>query len=459
MQQTTTEQWTRASMLHQCQHCCVTRSHPSVHDLVPLSLRKLTPGTAHERLWGALGLQSSPASTRGPRALRREVPCAAHVLLMCCSCAAHVLLMCCRAGWHAVRGRAQPPAPGKDAEAERQPAPAVSGAVWARASLSGASWQLLQRSRRLACGHAHARFDAAGVGAHQPPFTGGHPAVHGFRAIPHSCTTGAAPPAHPGPGPSPTLNPDPAALTRARAGMSPPTTWTWRRCAAWRRRLTTLRGRCSSSPTTGGWGHQGGKEGRTWGWAPMGHQSAFSGVCACRGVWGGFAGAPIAQADMTLVLIKTMNDMALRIAAGWNALRNAYAAWRLCACASTSRPPSPRGTRSWFLDRMCTHILAFEDNSQAVWFPGNFSEYEEDRLVGCLGGASRGRGREAPSISWATGLPASFLHAVAHARTHARLDAPSSPNAHPAGGGAPARSTPPASSSGAWPTCSHTLAS
>jgi len=28
---------------------------------------------------------------------------------------------------------------------------------------------------------------------------------------------------------------------------------------------------------------------------------------------------------------------------------------------------------------MATHILAFEDNSQAVWFEGNFSEYEEDR--------------------------------------------------------------------------------
>ncbi|KAF5834104.1 putative ATP-binding component of ABC transporter [Dunaliella salina] len=33
----------------------------------------------------------------------------------------------------------------------------------------------------------------------------------------------------------------------------------------------------------------------------------------------------------------------------------------------------------WFLDRMATHILAFEDNSTAVWFEGNFSEYEEDR--------------------------------------------------------------------------------
>jgi ATP-binding cassette ChvD family protein len=30
----------------------------------------------------------------------------------------------------------------------------------------------------------------------------------------------------------------------------------------------------------------------------------------------------------------------------------------------------------WFLDRICTHILAFEGNSQVRWFEGNFSEYE-----------------------------------------------------------------------------------
>ncbi|MBF0491411.1 MAG: energy-dependent translational throttle protein EttA [Deltaproteobacteria bacterium] len=35
----------------------------------------------------------------------------------------------------------------------------------------------------------------------------------------------------------------------------------------------------------------------------------------------------------------------------------------------------------WFLDRIATHILAFEGNSQVVWFDGNFSEYEEDRHI------------------------------------------------------------------------------
>ncbi|MBP7865498.1 MAG: energy-dependent translational throttle protein EttA [Acidobacteria bacterium] len=33
----------------------------------------------------------------------------------------------------------------------------------------------------------------------------------------------------------------------------------------------------------------------------------------------------------------------------------------------------------WFLDRLATHILAFEGESRAVWFPGNYSDYEADR--------------------------------------------------------------------------------
>ena len=32
----------------------------------------------------------------------------------------------------------------------------------------------------------------------------------------------------------------------------------------------------------------------------------------------------------------------------------------------------------WFLDRICTHILAFEGDSQARLFLGNWSDYEED---------------------------------------------------------------------------------
>ena len=33
----------------------------------------------------------------------------------------------------------------------------------------------------------------------------------------------------------------------------------------------------------------------------------------------------------------------------------------------------------WFLDRVCTHMLAFEGNSNVEWFEGSYSEYTEDR--------------------------------------------------------------------------------
>ena len=33
----------------------------------------------------------------------------------------------------------------------------------------------------------------------------------------------------------------------------------------------------------------------------------------------------------------------------------------------------------WFLDRIATHMLAFEGDSHVEWFQGNFQEYEEDK--------------------------------------------------------------------------------
>jgi len=33
----------------------------------------------------------------------------------------------------------------------------------------------------------------------------------------------------------------------------------------------------------------------------------------------------------------------------------------------------------WFLDRIATHILAFEGESKVVWFEGNFADYEADK--------------------------------------------------------------------------------
>jgi ATP-binding cassette ChvD family protein len=35
----------------------------------------------------------------------------------------------------------------------------------------------------------------------------------------------------------------------------------------------------------------------------------------------------------------------------------------------------------WFIDRLATHILAFEDNSEVVFFEGNFSDYEEAKIA------------------------------------------------------------------------------
>jgi len=33
----------------------------------------------------------------------------------------------------------------------------------------------------------------------------------------------------------------------------------------------------------------------------------------------------------------------------------------------------------WFLDRIATHILAFEGDSHVEFFPGNYQEYETDK--------------------------------------------------------------------------------
>ena len=33
----------------------------------------------------------------------------------------------------------------------------------------------------------------------------------------------------------------------------------------------------------------------------------------------------------------------------------------------------------WFLDRIATHILAFEGDSQVIWYEGNWQAYEADR--------------------------------------------------------------------------------
>jgi ATP-binding cassette ChvD family protein len=53
------------------------------------------------------------------------------------------------------------------------------------------------------------------------------------------------------------------------------------------------------------------------------------------------------------------------------ALEEALVAWSGCAMVTSHD--------RWFLDRIATHILAFEGDSQVSWFEGNFQEYEDHR--------------------------------------------------------------------------------
>jgi energy-coupling factor transporter ATP-binding protein EcfA2 len=45
----------------------------------------------------------------------------------------------------------------------------------------------------------------------------------------------------------------------------------------------------------------------------------------------------------------------------------------------------------WFLDRVATHVLAFEGDSQVTWFEGNFEAYEEHRHASCSARPPTGR--------------------------------------------------------------------
>ena len=46
----------------------------------------------------------------------------------------------------------------------------------------------------------------------------------------------------------------------------------------------------------------------------------------------------------------------------------------------------------WFLDRIATHIMAFEGNGQVIWFEGNYSDYGEDKRKRLGSGADKGDG-------------------------------------------------------------------
>ena len=53
------------------------------------------------------------------------------------------------------------------------------------------------------------------------------------------------------------------------------------------------------------------------------------------------------------------------------ALEEALVGWSGCAMITSHD--------RWFLDRIATHILAFEGDSQVTWFEGNYQEYEDHR--------------------------------------------------------------------------------
>jgi ABC-type Mn2+/Zn2+ transport system ATPase subunit len=71
----------------------------------------------------------------------------------------------------------------------------------------------------------------------------------------------------------------------------------------------------------------------------------------------------------------------------------------------------------WFLDRIATHILAFEGDSQVTWFEGNYADYEADRhrrlgaaRRSCLSSLRTYRAKKQPGPSSRARRPATRRH-------------------------------------------------
>jgi ATPase subunit of ABC transporter with duplicated ATPase domains len=82
-----------------------------------------------------------------------------------------------------------------------------------------------------------------------------------------------------------------------------------------------------------------------------------------------FLALALKQAGNLLLLDEPTNDLDVNTI---RALENALANFAGCAVVISHD--------RYFLDRVCTHILAFEGDSKVRWFDGNFSEYEEKRI-------------------------------------------------------------------------------
>lgn len=79
-------------------------------------------------------------------------------------------------------------------------------------------------------------------------------------------------------------------------------------------------------------------------------------------------GMMLKQAGNVLLLDEPTNDLDVTTI---RALEDAIEEFAGCVlCVSHDR---------WFLDRICTHIIAFENNSEVIWFEGNWSDYAEWR--------------------------------------------------------------------------------
>ena len=77
----------------------------------------------------------------------------------------------------------------------------------------------------------------------------------------------------------------------------------------------------------------------------------------------------------------------------------------------------------WFLDRIATHMLAFEGDSQVVWFEGNYQDYEADRQAPPRRGGRPAAPDQVPEADAVTRLRASGFQAPApvHSRLRAAL--------------------------------------